>query len=188
MMYTHDLDPPVRPELGPSRLFGGPERRFVPNIVIPPGDIGATWRPIDGTVGAGELGPMFAAAHVARSVYVSRCVRAVRVLTLAWDTPDTIYVSGGLLPLGWHECRLVTAELLAEVRQRAAEFQAGGAGAVAGGADEWKQAEAAAKVRDLVAAWQESQLPHAAAVVEQNEPVDADKVASGDGKLVESSG
>jgi hypothetical protein len=170
-MYTHNLNPPVNIHLCPSRIFGGPTARFVPNIVLPalpPGtlDDPDVWRPIDHLVGNAALGPFYVAPHVARAVYVSRDVRFVRVLVLAWDTPDMIAVYGAAAgwPLGWQESRRLTPEMLTMLQQKAAELLAGagppardgGAAAGQGGVDEWKAAEIEAKVRAVEQAWRDA--------------------------------
>lgn len=164
--------PPVNVNLPPSRIFGGPDRRFVENIVLranDTGEAGTAWRPIDGRVGNAEFGPMCVAPHVARTVYVSRDVRPVRVLTLAWDTPDIIAVYGAAAgwPPGWHECRRLTADMLRGLQEKAAELIAGvgaaGPREIVNGwgetitVDERSQvAEIEAKVRAVEAAWREA--------------------------------
>lgn len=174
-MYTHNLNPAVNVNLAPSRIFGGPERRFIENIVLRANDE-HTWRPIDGRVGDPTRGPLCVAPHVARAVYVSRDVRPVRVLTLAWDTPEMIAVYGaaaGWAP-GWHECRLLTAAMLLGLQEKAAELIAGAGAAgpreVVNGwgetitVDERGQAAVIeAKVRAVEVAWEEAEAGNAAA-------------------------
>lgn len=147
----------------PSIVFGGPDRRFLPNVVIDTNVNGASagghasgprWWPIDVTVNNATWGPLYVPPHVARVVYVSRNLYVARVLTLTWDTPDVVYVLGGAFPPGWHECRRVTAELIAEVEGRARDMDS--RGRAAGGAAELDVVAALARVRYLVNAWHES--------------------------------
>lgn len=135
--------------LCPSRLFGGPDHLFVPNIVLPhgedPSSPSAPWRPIDGTINNADLGELYTHPHVARTLYVTRDIRPARILTLAWDTPAAMYVSGGVFPPGWHECRVVTEEMIARMWEAGAQLEVGGVIE-----DEWKRAEMLERVRGVL--------------------------------------
>lgn len=168
------VPPHVDVSLAPSRLFGGESRSFVPNVVLPaptPGFATAVdpatgrpiWTPIDGTIDDPSRGPWYCGHNVIRAVYVTRQVIPIRLLVLAWDVPPVVIVrsawnaEGKPLPKGWHESRLVTAEMMEGVRVAAAAV---GAGAGGGEVDEWKTAMAMAKANDLERALAESQEHH----------------------------
>lgn len=158
---------PVNTALCPSRLFGGPNHRHVPNIAIRHGEDPATgatstptpaatsgaWRPIDGTINAAALGFLYHPPHLAHTVYVSRDILAVPLITLAWDTPPSVYVYGGLFPPGWHECRAADTEMITKLCEGAAMIEAGDTAM-----DEWKRAEVMGRVRTVLRLWDEAQV------------------------------